>query len=51
MAEQAVTMLLERLADDTENSVKQIAFVCPPVLRDSVGSPRSASQSWSTASR
>jgi LacI family transcriptional regulator len=51
MAEQAVTMLLERLADDTENSVKQVAFVCPPVLRDSVGSPRSATQSSSRASR
>ena len=45
MAEQAVTMLLERLADDTEDSVKQVAFVCPPVLRGSVGSPRSATQS------
>jgi LacI family transcriptional regulator len=51
MAEQAVSMLVDRLADETENSVKQLAFVCPPVLRDSVGTPRSASQPSATASR
>ena len=51
MAEQAVTMLVELLAEDTESAVKQLAFVCPPVLRNSVASPRPAAQSSATPSR
>jgi LacI family transcriptional regulator len=40
MAEQAVTMLLDRLTREAEFSVKQLAFVCPPAHRDSVAGPR-----------
>ena len=40
MAEQAVTMLLDRLTREAEFSVKQLAFVCPPAHRDSVVGPR-----------
>jgi LacI family transcriptional regulator len=45
MAGQAVSMLVERLANDAEDSVKQLLFVCPPVHRDSVAAPLAGRQS------
>ena len=40
MAEQAVTMTLERFEDETERSIQQLTFSCSPILRDSVARPR-----------
>jgi LacI family transcriptional regulator len=51
MAEQAVTMLLDRLTREAEFSVKQLAFVCPPAHRDSVVGPRLDVQPAKAASR
>jgi LacI family transcriptional regulator len=51
MAEQAVTMLLDRLTREAEFSVKQLAFVCPPAHRDSVVGPRLDVQPEEAASR
>jgi LacI family transcriptional regulator len=51
MAEQAFRMIIESLDSDAETSVKQVAFVCPPVIRDSVTAPRSRQSHPATASR
>jgi LacI family transcriptional regulator len=51
MAEQAFSMIIESLDSDAETSVKQVAFVCPPVFRDSVTAPRSRQSHPATASR
>jgi hypothetical protein len=42
MAEQAVTMTLQRFEDDNEESIKQLTFSCSPASRDSVTRPRRA---------
>jgi LacI family transcriptional regulator len=51
MAEQAFSMIIESLASQAETSVKQVAFVCPPVFRNSVAAPRRDQSPQSTASR
>jgi LacI family transcriptional regulator len=50
MAGQAIRMLVERLASDAEDSVKQLLFVCPPMHRNSVAAP-SSRQAAARASR
>jgi LacI family transcriptional regulator len=40
MAQQAVTMTLQRFEDETERSIQQLTFSCSPILRDSVARPR-----------
>jgi len=48
MADQAVSMLVERLASESrEEPVKQLLYICPPVHRDSVAAPSSLRQSAS----
>jgi len=42
MAEQAVTMTLQRFEEDNEESIKQLTFSCSPASRDSVARPRRA---------
>jgi LacI family transcriptional regulator len=40
MAEQAVTMTLQRFEEDNEESIKQLTFSCSPASRDSVARVR-----------
>jgi LacI family transcriptional regulator, galactose operon repressor len=44
MAEQAVTMTLQRFEEDGAASIQQLTFSCSPAMRDSVAGPRRPNQ-------